>query len=246
MTEPDKNRLLVTQDILESEVASLVDSAPETLDTLSELAEALGNDPNFATTVSTEIGKRALIDGAPAAYNTLGKLVTALQNHELGGSTDASLLSGALTDQVDATDATVDLTLQAPDEVLDVVMPLSEFLEEMYGAFISTISSLDYLSVALYGKSDVGHTHAIGDVSGLQAALDGKAASSHTHAISNVTGLQSALDGKAASSHTHTPGSLGAVAASGAAATLWAGSQSAYDALPAATRNAIGFVAVII
>ena len=50
----------VSQAALDAAVASLVDGAPEALDTLSELADALGNDPNFATTVSTEIGKRAL------------------------------------------------------------------------------------------------------------------------------------------------------------------------------------------
>lgn len=44
-----------------------------------------------------------------------------------------------------------------------------------------------------------GHTHAIGDVTGLQTALDGKAASSHSHGISDVTGLQTALNGKATS-----------------------------------------------
>ena len=32
-------------------VAALVDSSPETLNTLNELATALGNDPNFATTI---------------------------------------------------------------------------------------------------------------------------------------------------------------------------------------------------
>lgn len=39
-------------------VSDLVDAAPTTLDTLNELAQALGNDPNFATTISTEIGKK--------------------------------------------------------------------------------------------------------------------------------------------------------------------------------------------
>ena len=38
------------------------------------------------------------------------------------------------------------------------------------------------LSTALAGKSDTGHGHVIGDVTGLQTALDGKAASGHTHA----------------------------------------------------------------
>src|SRR6056300_391736 len=37
-------------------VASITDSAPATLDTLNELAAALGDDPNFATTVTNSIG----------------------------------------------------------------------------------------------------------------------------------------------------------------------------------------------
>ena len=36
-------------------IADLVGSAPGTLDTLQELATALGNDPNFATTIATLI-----------------------------------------------------------------------------------------------------------------------------------------------------------------------------------------------
>ena len=42
--------------------ANLVDSAPATLDTLNELAAALGDDPNFATTVSTELGNKQPLD----------------------------------------------------------------------------------------------------------------------------------------------------------------------------------------
>jgi hypothetical protein len=38
-----------------AQVASLVDAAPGVLDTLNELAAALGDDPNFATTVATGI-----------------------------------------------------------------------------------------------------------------------------------------------------------------------------------------------
>lgn len=39
--------------------AALVDQAPATMDTLNELASALGDDPNFATTVATQIGTKA-------------------------------------------------------------------------------------------------------------------------------------------------------------------------------------------
>ena len=39
-------------------ISNLVDSSPATLDTLNELAAALGDDPNFATTVSNSIGTK--------------------------------------------------------------------------------------------------------------------------------------------------------------------------------------------
>jgi hypothetical protein len=40
-------------------IANLVDSAPATLDTLNELSAALGDDPNFATTVTNAIAAKA-------------------------------------------------------------------------------------------------------------------------------------------------------------------------------------------
>ena len=43
---------------LSTAVANLVNSAPATLDTLKELATALNNDPNFATTITTFIGAK--------------------------------------------------------------------------------------------------------------------------------------------------------------------------------------------
>ncbi|WP_105266219.1 prophage tail fiber N-terminal domain-containing protein [Escherichia sp. MOD1-EC6097] len=55
-------------------LAALVDSSPETLDTLNELAAALGNDPNFATTVTNALaGKQPLNE----ILTSLSGLVTA-------------------------------------------------------------------------------------------------------------------------------------------------------------------------
>ncbi|WP_024204388.1 phage tail protein, partial [Escherichia coli] len=51
-------------------LAALVDSSPEALDTLNELAAALGNDPNFATTVTKALaGKQPLSDVLTAISN---------------------------------------------------------------------------------------------------------------------------------------------------------------------------------
>ena len=47
-----------TQSYVGTQISNLVDSSPAALDTLNELAAALGDDPNFATTVSTSIGTK--------------------------------------------------------------------------------------------------------------------------------------------------------------------------------------------
>lgn len=42
----------------------IVDAAPGTMDTLNEIAAALGDDPNFATTINTALGNRLRVDAA--------------------------------------------------------------------------------------------------------------------------------------------------------------------------------------
>jgi hypothetical protein len=51
-------QLVATQNYVGTAISNLVASAPSTLDTLNELATALGNDANFATTVATSIGTK--------------------------------------------------------------------------------------------------------------------------------------------------------------------------------------------
>lgn len=61
-TEVDSKDAAVLQQAKEyaaTKSAEIVDSAPETLDTLNELAAALGNDPNFATSIMALIGGKA-------------------------------------------------------------------------------------------------------------------------------------------------------------------------------------------
>lgn len=47
-----------TKVYVDTAINNLVASAPGTLDTLNELAAALGDDPNFATTVTTSLGTK--------------------------------------------------------------------------------------------------------------------------------------------------------------------------------------------
>ena len=72
ISTPTENNHLTTKKYVDGKVAGVVNSAPETLDTLQELATALGNDPNFATTVATQIGKKVdKVDGMSLTHNDL-------------------------------------------------------------------------------------------------------------------------------------------------------------------------------
>lgn len=72
LTEHQSLTGLATETYVNDKVARIVNSAPETLDTLQELATALGNDANFATTVSTQIGKKVdKADGMSLTHNDL-------------------------------------------------------------------------------------------------------------------------------------------------------------------------------
>lgn len=48
----------VTQQDVDAAISAVVNASPAALDTLKELADALGNDPNFATTVATQLGNK--------------------------------------------------------------------------------------------------------------------------------------------------------------------------------------------
>lgn len=66
----DNIKRYASEDYVDSSIANIVNSAPETLNTLNELAVALGNDENFATTVATQIGTKVdKIDGKELSTN---------------------------------------------------------------------------------------------------------------------------------------------------------------------------------
>lgn len=59
VTDPTSAQDAANKQWVENRLASLVASAPTALDTLDELAAALGDDPNFATTMTTALGNKA-------------------------------------------------------------------------------------------------------------------------------------------------------------------------------------------
>lgn len=87
-----------TKAAIDAAIAALVDSSPGALDTLNELAAALGDDPNFATTITNALALKA-------PWSTIDEVIT-----EAGMIPD----HGVLTQLRDAIQAMITASL-APD-----------------------------------------------------------------------------------------------------------------------------------
>jgi hypothetical protein len=127
---------------VDTSVANLVDTAPATLDTLNELAAALGDDPNFATTVSNQIGTK--LDASANAVSA-SKWQTA-RTITLSGDISGSVsLDGS---------SNVTLSAQVSDDSHNHV-----------------ISNVDGLQTALDGKAAASHTHTASNITDFTEAV---------------------------------------------------------------------------
>ena len=88
---------------VDAKVSEIVSSAPSTLDTLNELASALGDDPNFATTVVDSIGTKLPLAGGTLtgdltlANNPTSNLQAATKSYvdsEVAGATSSQGSNG--------------------------------------------------------------------------------------------------------------------------------------------------------
>ena len=68
---PSSNNHLTNKSYVDTSVSNLVDSAPDLLNTLNEISEAIGDDANFATSVQTQINGKS-----PIASPTFSGTVT--------------------------------------------------------------------------------------------------------------------------------------------------------------------------
>lgn len=126
--------------MIAAQVAAVVGSAPGTLDTLDELAQALGDDPNFATTLATSLGNRLRVDAAQGL--TAGQQTQARSNIGLGALavlnaltastqigdglvTFAKLAAAAFASQVEAEAGDAGDKLMTPQRVKQAIQVLA-------------------------------------------------------------------------------------------------------------------------
>ena len=181
---------------VDNTVSNLVDSAPATLNTLNELAAALGDDASFSTTVATNIAAKL-----PLAGGELTGAVTT--NSTFDGrdvATDGTKLDGIETSATaDQTGAQIKTAYQAETNAFtDAQFTKLGNIEanataDQTGAQIKTAYQAE--------------TNAFTDAQFTKLAGVATGANNYTHpanhAISVITGLQTALDNKANANHNH-------------------------------------------
>ena len=99
--QSDNSTKVATTAYVRSAVAGVVDSAPATLDTLNELAAALGDDANFSTTITNSIGTKMPLSGGTFTGNVTVQGDLACQGGtgaiSVGGGSDIRLTGGSWT-----------------------------------------------------------------------------------------------------------------------------------------------------
>lgn len=80
----NNSKTIANTEFVHGVVSNLVNGAPTALDTLQELATALGNDPNFATTILNKIGEKESKTDAQIEHKKLQNAITAIDTSYLG------------------------------------------------------------------------------------------------------------------------------------------------------------------
>lgn len=132
------------KDYVDTEISDLIDGSPTALDTLNELAAALGDDANFSTTVTTALGNRLRIDVNNQGLTSTEK-ANAFANLDITAGTGISITGTTFSADID-TDSIQSDAVTAPK--------LAEFADDLSAAVAGHIlvsDGTDFTNVAVSG-----------------------------------------------------------------------------------------------
>ena len=166
---------IATTAFVKSAVASLVASAPATLDTLNELAAALGSDASFSTTVSTALGQKAPIDNPTFTGTVSGITKSMVGLVNVDNTSDANKpVSTAVQSALD---------LKVSSSVVDTSLNLKANLASP--TFTGTVGGITQSMVGLGNVDNTSDTNKPVSTA-VQSALDLKATTTNVDASLNL------------------------------------------------------------
>lgn len=193
------------------EISKLVgEGVPEALDTLKELATALGNDPNFSATVLDQLAQKAVIGHIHTIAEVSGLLAAlnakaALASPTFTGtplvptaapSTDNT--QAANTAFVKAAIAAAGYSSSGHTHVIADTAGLQTALDAKAPLASPAFTGNPTATTAASGTRDTGIATNAFAMTAADNAAAGKADTDHIHPTSAITGLDTALAGKAA------------------------------------------------
>jgi hypothetical protein len=149
-----------------TEISNLVDSAPTTLDTLNELAAALGDDPNFATTVTNLIGNKV---------SKSGDTMTGTLYAPSGVFSSGLSLNGTTVSVSGHTHSYTDITNWASgiDSTLSTLLVAGDYINLDHDTNLGTLTISASGLQPSGNYSLVGHTHIASNISDFNSSVSG-------------------------------------------------------------------------
>ena len=226
-----------TKGYVDTQVANLVDSAPGTLDTLNELAAALGDDPNYATTITNALAAKLSLSGGTmtgaiamstnkitglgdptSAQDAATKNYIDTQTTSAGASATAAAASASAA-ATSATSAATSASSAAASYSSVVGVTGSGLVRDMGSITETDTTSATYINIAT--------------VAAAAATSASSASASATAAATSAT--------SAATSATSAANSATAAATSAASAAASASAAAAAATLPAISAGVSGY-----
>lgn len=260
---PSANTDAATKSYVDTAVANVVASAPAALDTLNELAAALGNDASFSTTVSTSIGTKvakagdSMTGALSMGNNKITDLATPTASTDATNKSYIDTLYGSTTSAAasatsaanSATAAATSASSASTSASSAATSATSAATSASSAATSATSAASSYSSVlGLTGSGLVRDMGSITDtdttsttyinIATIAAAAQTSATSAATSATSASTSATSAASSATAAATSASSASTSASSAATSAASAAASATTAAGYIPSLTGNA--------
>jgi hypothetical protein len=237
LATPSATSDAATKGYVDTQVANLVDSAPGTLDTLNELAAALGDDPNYATTITNALAAKLSLSGGTmtgAIAMSTNKITglgdptsaqdAATKNYidTMATSAGASATAAAISASAAATSATSAATSASSAAAsFNAVTGLtgSGLVRDMGGIDEADTTSTTYINIATVAAAAATSASSASASQSAAATSATNAATSATSAAASATAAATSATSAAASATAAATSASSALASASAAAT---------------------------